>query len=53
MSGQSEFLAQLTIGGLEASTEDLRRVLYSDGGDEAGDLGHFSSYLFQHNARVG
>lgn len=38
--------------GPDASTEMLRRALYDEGG-EAAELGHFSSFLFTHNARIG
>lgn len=39
--------------GPEASTAALRDVLYSEGSGETASLGHFSSFLFAHNARVG
>jgi uncharacterized membrane protein SpoIIM required for sporulation len=36
-----------------ASTEELRKVLYGTGGDEAFDLETFATFLFTNNAKVG
>lgn len=39
--------------GPDASTEDLRKILYSEREGDHGALSFFASYLFTHNAKIG